>query len=54
MPRRKKGSWGEEQGDGQRDGGGGLRAGQSGSPEGIIHVTLQAMDAGPTEGNRGR
>ena len=31
-----------------------MRAGQSGSPEGVIHITLQAMDAGPTEGNRER
>ena len=31
-----------------------MRAGQTGSPEGVIDVTLQAMDVGPTEGNRER
>ena len=31
-----------------------LRAGQGRSPEGIIHITLQAMDAGSTEGKRER
>ena len=51
---KEKGKLGEERGDGQRDGRGSLRAGQSGSPEGVIHITLQAMDVGPTEGNRER
>ena len=51
---KEKGKLGEERGDGQRHGRGGLRAGQSGSPEGVIDVTLQAMDVGPTEGNRER